>query len=372
MIYLDNAATTQPSKEALAIYNEAQQTLFFNSESLHVGGEMAREALNSSRHYIQKHFNTDKEVLFSTSGSHANQIAIDIYLSQAQEGKVLVSPYEHPSIYATLEPYKKQFEIVEMPLTNEGAIDLAALEALVDNETVLIIAQHVNSEIGYILPVHEIAEFAQAYNIPFHVDGVQAVQKIEDKAIQAFTSYAFSGHKFKGTKGVGALLIEHKSVRPTNIHYFHEEGTRNGTLDVPGILAMTRALSLDAGYEHLTKLHQYATERALASGFSVLRSDKQAPHIIGLLTPQFEGQYIMQSLSSRNICISTGTACGHGLLLSEGLIEKIKQTEHEADQYVRISFSSNSTLGEIDTCFNEIDKILEGVAAHESSGSATN
>lgn len=107
MIYLDNAATTQPSKEALAIYNEAQQTLFFNSESLHVGGEMAREALNSSRHYIQKHFNTDKEVLFSTSGSHANQIAIDIYLSQAQEGKVLVSPYEHPSIYAALEPYKK-------------------------------------------------------------------------------------------------------------------------------------------------------------------------------------------------------------------------------------------------------------------------
>ncbi|MHD0397386.1 cysteine desulfurase family protein [Staphylococcus simulans] len=372
MIYLDNAATTQPSEEALAIYNEAQQTLFFNSESLHVGGEMAREALNSSRHYIQSLFNTDKEVLFSTSGSHANQIAIDIYLSQVVEGKVFVSPYEHPSIFAALEPYRKQFEIIEMPLTNDGAIDLTTLKTQVDNETVLMIAQHVNSEMGYILPVHEIAEIAHTYNIPFHVDGVQAVQKIEDKAIQAFTSYSFSGHKFKGTKGVGALLIEHKSVRPTNIHYFHEEGTRNGTLDVPGILAMTRALSLDADYDYLTKLHQYAIKRALASGFSVLESEKQAPHIIGLLTPRFEGQYIMQSLSSRNICISTGTACGHGLLLSEGLIEKIKQTGHEADQYVRISFSRNSTLEEIDTCFHEIDKILEGVAAHESSGSATN
>lgn len=372
MIYLDNAATTQPSKEALAIYNEAQQTLFFNSESLHVGGEMAREALSSSRHYIQEYFNTDKEVLFSTSGSHANQIAINIYLSQAQKGKVLVSPYEHPSIFAALDPYRKQFNIVEMPLTQEGAIDLTALEALIDAETVLIIAQHVNSEMGYILPVHDIAQLAQSFNIPFHVDGVQAVQKIEDKAIQAFTSYSFSGHKFKGTKGVGALLIEHKSVRPTNVHYFHEEGTRNGTLDVPGILAMTRALSLDAEQDHLVQLHNYATERAVASGFGVLKNEQQAPHVIGLLTPKFEGQYIMQSLSSRNICISTGTACGHGLLLSDGLIEKIKQTKYEADQYVRISFSSSSTIDEIDTCFNEIDKILEGAAAHESSGSATN
>ncbi|MGN5883977.1 cysteine desulfurase family protein [Staphylococcus simulans] len=367
MIYLDNASTTQPTKEVLNIYNEAQQALFFNSESLHAGGEMIREALTSSRQFIQGYFNTDKEVLFTTSGSHANQIAISIYLSQAEEGTVWVSPYEHPSIFAALEPYQAQFEIKVMPITKEGNIDVTALKAQVDENCVLFIAQHVNSETGYILPVYEIAEIAQSHNVPFHVDGVQAVQKIVEKNIAPFTSYAFSGHKFNGTKGSGALLIEHKSVRPINTHYFHEEGTRNGTLDVPSILAMTKALSLDAAYDHLEALHTYVQERAEAAGFTVLSNPKQAPHIIGLLTPKFEGQYVMQSLSSRNICISTGTACGHGLLLSDGLIDKIKNIRQEADQYIRISFSKTTSKEAVAEGFDQLDKIIEGVAANESS-----
>lgn len=367
MIYLDNASTTKPAEEALEIYQEAQKALFFNSESLHAGGEMVREALDSSRQYIQKKFNTKKEVLFTTSGSHANQIAITTYLQQAPEGRVIVSPYEHPSIAAALEPFSKQFEILEMPLDLKGEIDLAALAELITDETVLLIAQHVSSETGYILPVHEIAAMGAKQNIPMHVDGVQAVHKITDMHIDDFTSYTFSGHKFNGTKGSGALLIDHKSLRPTNIHYFHEEGTRNGTLDVPSILAMTKALSLDADIAHLEKIYQHALARAKDANFTVLKYNNHAPHIIGLLTPQFEGQYIMQTLSSRNICISTGTACGHGLLLSDGLMHKINDENQEADQYIRISFSKDTQINEVDQCFEQIETILKGVALDESS-----
>lgn len=367
MIYLDNASTTQPVKEVLDIYLEAQQSLFYNSESLHVGGEMVREALDASRKYIKQAFNTKKEVLFTNSGSHANQVAINTYLTQAPEGKVLVSPYEHPSILAALEPFRKQFEVIEMPLTHDGEIDLEQLQTLIDYDTVLVIAQHVNSETGYILPVEEIGTMAETFNIPFHVDGVQAVQKIKNINLQQFTSYAFAGHKFNGTKGTGILLMEHKSIRPLNAHYFHEEGIRNGTLDVPSILATTKALSLENGHDQLSKLYEYASKRAKASGFTILNYNHQAPHILGLLTPQFEGQYIMQSLASRNICISTGTACGHGLLLSDGLIQKINTTHHEPDQYIRMSFSKFSTVDEIEEAFIQIDKLLEGVVANEPS-----
>ncbi|AMY04479.1 aminotransferase class V-fold PLP-dependent enzyme [Staphylococcus condimenti] len=367
MIYLDNASTTQPSKEVLDIYQEAQQALFYNSESLHAGGEMVREALNSSRKFIQEHFNTKKEVIFTTSGSHANQIAISTYLQQAPEGRVIVSPYEHPSIAAALEPFRKQFEIVEMSLSKNGEIDLQGLKSLITDETVLLIAQHVSSETGYKLPVNEIAMIGETQNIPIHVDGVQAVHKISDIDIEKFTSYTFSGHKFNGTKGSGVLLIEHKSVRPINIHYFHEEGTRNGTLDVPSILAMTKALSLNPQYEHLLNLYQYALKRAKRLGFTILEYDLHAPHILGMLTPLYEGQYVMQTLSSRNICISTGTACGHGLLLSDGLLKKIETTSHEADQYVRVSLSKNTTINELEQCFDQLENILKEVALDEPS-----
>ena len=89
----------------------------------------------------------------------------------------------------------------------------------------------------------------------------------------------------------------------------------------------------------MEKIYQHALARAEDTNFTVLKYNHHAPHIIGLLTPHFEGQYIMQTLSSRNICISTGTACGHGLLLSDGLMHKINDEHQEADQYIRISFS---------------------------------
>ncbi|GEP80534.1 aminotransferase class V-fold PLP-dependent enzyme [Staphylococcus carnosus] len=95
--------------------------------------------------------------------------------------------------------------------------------------------------------------------------------------------------------------------------------------------------------------------------------DLHAPHILGMLTPFYEGQYVMQTLSSRNVCISTGTACGHGLLLSDRLVHKIETTQHEADQYVRVSFSKNTTLNEIDQCFDQLENILKEVALDEPS-----
>lgn len=214
MIYLDNAATTQPTKAVLEVYQQAQQQLFFNSESLHIGGEQVRAALDHSRSYLQRYFQTNKEVLFSTSGSHANAIAINLYLSHFTSGTVWVSPYEHPSIHAALDPYKAQFDIKRMPLTETGEIDVTQFEAAMTTDVVLIIMQHVNSETGYILPIQAIGRIAENWQVPLHVDGVQAVHKIPNYTIEGCTSYSCAGHKFHGVKGTGMLLsIMHGFIR---------------------------------------------------------------------------------------------------------------------------------------------------------------
>src|SRR5699024_12572160 len=94
-----------------------------------------------------------------------------------------------------------------------------------------------------ILPINDLSNIAMENHIPIHVDGVQAVHKLEDINVQLFTSYAFSSHKFHGTKGSGSLLINHEYVKPLNDYYFHEMNTQNGTIDSPSIVAMTKALS---------------------------------------------------------------------------------------------------------------------------------
>ncbi|MBI5974989.1 cysteine desulfurase family protein [Staphylococcus canis] len=357
MIYLDNAATTQPSKRALDVYTQAQQALFFNSESLHIGGEQVRDALRNAREYIQQYFQTQQTCLFGTSGSHANQIAIDLYLKDVTSGEVWVSPYEHPSIAAALDAYDTHITVRTIPMLENGELDLDAFQTALTIDTVLIIAQHVNSETGYILPIPALTQIAEARHIPLHVDGVQAVHKVKPLDLNGVTSYSFSGHKFHGTKGTGILLIDYAYIHPLREHYFHEEGVRNGTIDVPSILATVQALSEDVDDTHLTQLHQHASQRAQTLGYRALSYDTQAPHILGLLTSKFEGQYVMQSLSNRNICISTGTACGHGILLSEGVTQKINALQGEVHQYIRLSFSALTTLEDIDACFDALRRM---------------
>lgn len=361
MIYLDNASTTQPDSQILTIFNDTQTNAFYNSESLHVGGLHVSQLLQSCRYYIQKYFHTDKEVIFSHSGSHANDIAIRSYLEHTTKTQILVSPYEHPSIAAALAPYEDVFNIVTLPLTADGAINVSATQHLLTDDVALIIMQHVNSETGYILPVSEIATLAHQFAIPVHVDGVQAITKVPNLTLDVITSYVGSGHKFHSTKGAGFLLIDHSYIQPLNSHYLHESATQNGTIDTPSIVAMTKALSMDTHSDYLSQIKSFALQQAIASGFTPIEYDQTAPHILALLSPQFEGQYVMQYLASKNICVSTGTACGHGMLLSHGLQVKIKTIpNHVHDQYLRLSFSKYTTQQDIATCFQHLHTLIQG------------
>lgn len=361
MIYLDNASTTMVDSEVLDVYQDTQREAYYNSESLHIGGLHTRQLLDECKHYIKQHFSTNKEVIFTRSGSHANEIAIHSYLKGQNGGTILVSPYEHPSVHAALENFKTEFEILDLPLEGTGEIYLEKTKEMMADEVLLIIAQHVNSETGYILPVGALSEIARHHNVPIHVDGVQAVHKIETADVQSFSSYAFSGHKFHGTKGSGGLLMNHEYVKPLNEYYFHEMYTQNGTIDSPSIIAMTKALSLSSNIQHMKSMQQYMIKKSTELDFTQMVYSECAPHIVALLSPKYEGQYIMQYLSNRNICISTGTACGHGALLSRGLQVKIDSIPKKTyDQYIRLSISKFTTKEDIDKCFDHLKTIVRG------------
>lgn len=360
MIYLDHASTTKPTQSALNTYLKAQEKLFFNSESIHQGGVFVQRALDHSRHVIQTYFQCDKDVIFTTTGSEANRIAISMYLIHKNSGTIWVSPYEHPSIFASLSPFEKDFKIRYLPLDTSGEIDVEAFKREDHNDDVLIIMQHVNSETGYRLPVESIGEIANGHGTPMHVDGIQAVLKVEPLNIAYVSSYSVSGHKFGGSKGAGFLLADFKYIKPLNTHFHHEYGMRNGTLDVPSILAMVKVLEETHTQANVTSLNQLFREALEDLEFKVIDFSSQSPYILGVLTPKFEGQFVMQSLSSRNIYVSTGTACGHGTLMSKGLLNKISSYDNFSEkQYLRISLCDTTRYTEIKICYETLGKILK-------------
>lgn len=362
MIYLDNAATTKPDSHIMEAYLKLYREMFYNSESLHAGGLDARHLLEQTRNYMQNYFDSRKHVIFSRSGSHANEIAIQLLLKGSSAGQILVSPYEHPSIDAALEPFRENYDIVRMPLEYDGNIDLISLSEMFETDTSLVIMQHVNSEIGYRLPVEAVGEMCSISDIPFHVDGVQGAHKDAIDIDEVCSSYSFSGHKLHGTKGTGVLMVDYKYMNVLNRHFHHESGTQNGTLNVPGIAVMAMCLSAAPNMRKMNETKEYLGKELRNIGVTTLKFDVSAPHIIACVTPSVEGQYVMQSLSSKNIYISTGTACGQGRMVSEGLAALLdRKYETSEEHYIRISISKNTTLDEIDVLISHLNQILQEV-----------
>jgi len=362
MIYLDNAATTKPDKHILEAYAKLSEDMFYNSESLHGGGLDADSLLEQARNYIKKYFASSKQVIFTRSGSHANEIAVQLLLKERRPGCILISPYEHLSIEAALEPYKDIYSFAMMPLDRNGHIDLDRLEEMMEGNIALVIMQHVNSETGYRLPVEAVGDMCVARDIPLHTDGVQGAHKDEINIDRIPGSYSFSSHKIHGTKGIGALMLDYRYMNLLNSHFHHESGTQNGTLNVPGIGVMAMCLSSAPGIERMEKIRQYLKDNMESIGVITLDFDATAPHILACLTPAIEGQYVMQGLSSKNIYVSTGTACGQGRMVSRGLEEFLRDRyKTSANHYIRISISKNTTPDEIDILVSHMNHILEEV-----------
>lgn len=95
-------------------------------------------------------------------------------------------------------------------------------------------------------------------------------------------------------------------------------------------------------------------------GVITLQFDVSAPHIIACIIPSMEGQYVMQSLSSKNIYVSTGTACGQGRMVSDGLNALLEDSHDTTDNhYLRISISKNTTQTEINILISHLGLILQ-------------
>ena len=76
MIYLDNAATTKPSKAAVDAMIKAAEC-FGNPSSLHGLGIEAEKLINESKKNIADMLGVEsKNILFTSGGTEANNLAV--------------------------------------------------------------------------------------------------------------------------------------------------------------------------------------------------------------------------------------------------------------------------------------------------------
>ncbi|MGN9864399.1 IscS subfamily cysteine desulfurase [Bacillus swezeyi] len=369
MIYLDYAATTPASKDALKAFQKLSTDIYGNSSSLHDAGGKAESMLRHCRQKLAELISGEPEgIYFTSGGTESNFLAIHSILNGLPSDKrhFLMTEMEHQSIHILKRHLSMAgFEVSTMKPNACGIITAEILERHLRPDTGLVSIQHANSETGVIQPLAEISSFLHERGVLLHSDAVQTFAKIPVNAARlGVDALSVSSHKVYGPKGTGAVYIRPGvNWRPVYPGTLHERGFRSGTVNVPAVGAFITAAEstighMAAAYEKHQMLRSHflkgLKERSLPISLAVSdAADSQVlPHILGCFFHCFEGQYVMLECNRRGICISTGSACSAGYHEPSNTMNALGIPREQALQFIRISFG-------YDTTKDYIDKLLD-------------
>ena len=362
MIYLDNAATTQISKEALITYNKYAEEIFYNPSAIYSLGVQTKSNINEARKTIKHALGTnDGNIIFTSSATEANNLAIFGTL-RSNFKKAVFSMGDHPSSYnVALELEKRGVKVEFCPLQNNGQIDYEILEQIVDERTDLISIIHVSNETGAINDLKKINEIRQKKcpNAIFHADGVQAFSKIKvNLNYFGVDLYTISSHKIHGPKGIAALFVKNGIiVKPLILGGGQESNLRSGTENVPAIMAFKTAventMDIKKNLNYIAELKNAFIKNLSDISCKVNSDNSCSPYILSLSFSGVKGETLVHMMEQNDIYISTGSACS---TKKEGnrTLESMKIRNEDILGSVRISFSKHNTLEEINIASNKL------------------
>ena len=377
-VYLDNAATTPISEVALQAFIEQSRQLG-NPSSLHTYGRKVRKDVEEAREKLAGLIGChSSEIIFTGSGTEANNLAIKgAYWHRNQGGKqrnvVVISAFEH---HAVLDPARwledfEGAEVVEVPVTREGFVNLSELRNVVlerHDEIALISIMHSNNEVGTVQPMDDISKIAQEFQIPLHTDAVQSLGKVplSFKELGLF-AMTISAHKVGGPIGVGALILQ-KGIDITPILHGggQERDIRSGTLNAAGIIAFVAATQsamrdLESNAVKISALRKklvaaIQSEISDASLNGVLEG-ATLPGIANISFPNTESDALLLLFDAEGIACSTGSACSAGVQEASHVLMAMGLSEKEARSSLRFSLgtgNSDSDIEYLQTCIKRV------------------
>ena len=372
--YLDNNATTRPDPAVVEAMLPYLGEWYGNPSSVHRFGQLARKGVDEARGLVAGLIGcAESEITFTGGGTEAINAAIrGVAAVRAPRKKIVTSAVEHSATRELCrEMAKEGFTVVEVPVDRGGALDLARLEAELDDETALVSILWANNETGVIFPVQRVAELCRARRIPFHCDGVQAVGKLPVNAKEMGADLmSIAAHKFHGPKGVGALYVRKgQRFRPLVIGGPQETGRRGGTENVPGIVGMGKAAELAA--MHLGEIARVAALRDRLEGeilripHSAVNGDRahRLPNTTNIGFERLEAEAILLLLSEQGVCASAGAACSSGSLEPSHVLRAMGIDERVAHGAIRFSLSRWTTNAEVDRALAVLPGIIERLRA---------
>ena len=366
-IYLDNAATTVPSKEVVALYNEIELNHFGNSGSIHRIGVDALTYLNKARESLLNSFGVKGyKVYFVSCSTEANNLAIKGYARKCfSRGKHLItSNIEHPSVLESFRQLEKEgFEVTYLPVNEEGVVSPAQLEKTMRNDTILVSIMGTNNELGSINPIKELAKVVHKYpKAVFHVDTTQDVGKTQMDYSDA-DMFVVSGHKIHGLKGSGALIAK-SSIGFDSILSGgdQEDGVRGGTVSVALACSLAKAIKDSFPIKNVREKRDYLVKNLQEiPGILLNSSEKSSPYIVNFSLTEKKAAVVVEALSNKGIYVSSVSACHSKREMPSYVVMAIRHDEKLAHNTIRVSMNKETTIEELEVFIKELKNILETI-----------
>ena len=378
LVYLDNGATTQKPRSVIDAMTDEYLNVNANvHRGVHYLSQQATELHEAARETVRRFVNarSTAEIIFTRGTTESiNLVASSFGQAFLHDGdEVILTQMEHHSNIVPWQLLQARTRIIikVCPVTDEGRLDLDALEALFSPRTRLLSCTFVSNVLGTVNPVADIIRVAHAHEVPVLLDAAQAAPHLPID-VQALDCdfLAFSGHKVYGPTGVGVLygketlleqmppymgggeMIGKVSFEHTTFNslpYKFEAGTPDyvATTGLARALDYVGAIGFTAVMEHEKALTSYARER-LSEIPGMRFFGPSDDSVVSFLVGEIHHLDLGTLLDRLGIAVRTGHHCAEPLMHRLGI-----------EGTVRASFALYNTREEVDALANAINRVRQ-------------
>jgi cysteine desulfurase len=364
LTYLDYNSTTPVDARVLAEMLPYFTEHFGNASSnTHAFGWYANGAIDKARGQVANFMGAEtSEIIFTSGATESINMALkgafEAYRTKGNH--IITCKTEHKAVLDTCAYLEeKGATITYLDVDREGRIDLDELNNSFTDKTILVCIMAANNETGVLQDVEKIAQITHQHEALFMSDTTQLAGKLPiDVNEMGFDICCISAHKLYGPKGVGALYVRRKNPRVSLIPLFHggqhEFGKRSGTLNVTGIVGLSKACEI-ATQEfwdtnmHISKVRGFLEHQLLEIPELLINGSTRHRlyNTSNLYFPPLNNGSTVFSHIKIKYAVSLGSACTSANAEPSHVLMSMGLSKAESENCIRFSFGKQNTMEEM-------------------------
>ena len=376
LVYLDNAASAQTPDAVLDCMSNQARTAYANvHRGLHTLANETTEAYEAARGKVRHFLNAegDQNIIFTKGGTEAMNLVASGITDMIEPGdEIVLSIMEHHSNIVPWHFLRERHGAVLkwVPVLEDGALDMDALEKAVGPKTKLVALTHMWNILGTKTDARRAIEIAHAAGAYILIDGCQSGVHLDiDVQDIGCDFYVLTGHKIYGPSGIGALygrsealealrpyqgggemieIVEQDRVTYNSPPHKFEAGTPPilQAIGFGAAIDWLSAFDMDEVRAHETALLEKATAELTAiNGVRIHGTAEGKGPVLSFSLEGVHPHDIAQLLDRYGVAIRAGHHCAQPLMTHLGV-----------SATARASFALYNTFDEVDAFIDALNK----------------